>query len=156
MKHGFTSRDWQLLARALRLHAAANHVRVKESTKFGTRYVVDEPLPAPDGTVLDLRCVWFISNQQVVPRFVTAHPLRKGTMIRELDDAVLECDLPGKQLARGDLGTVVLIHRNGEGYEVEFTTLHGETVAVVTLGANQIRAVRSGEIADARGISHTA
>jgi len=34
-------------------------------------------------------------------------------MIRELDDVVLECDLPEHGLARGDVGTVVLVHEGG-------------------------------------------
>ena len=55
-------------------------------------------------------------------------------MIQELEDVILECDLPTHGLKRGDIGTVVLIHRGGEGYEVEFTTLDGETVAVDALG----------------------
>ena len=33
-------------------------------------------------------------------------------------------------LEQGDIGTVVLIHQGGKGYEVEFVTLDGETVAI--------------------------
>ncbi|OGA11411.1 MAG: DUF4926 domain-containing protein [Betaproteobacteria bacterium RIFCSPLOWO2_02_FULL_65_20] len=75
-------------------------------------------------------------------------------MIRELDDVVLECDLPEHGLARGDVGTVVLVHEGGNGYEVEFTALDGETVAVLTLANRQIRGIRGGEIAHARGLAH--
>lgn len=77
-------------------------------------------------------------------------------MIRELDDVILECDLPKNGLARGDVGTVVLVHERGEGYEVEFTALDGETIAVVTLTDKQVRAVGSGEIAHARGLARAA
>ena len=77
-------------------------------------------------------------------------------MIRELDDVILECDLPDCALARGDVGTVVLVHQGGDGYEVEFTALGGETVAVVTLATWQIRAVGSGEIAHARDLARAA
>lgn len=77
-------------------------------------------------------------------------------MIRELDDVILECDLPAHGLTRGDVGTVVLVHEHGDGYEVEFTALDGETVAVVTLAAAQVRAVGSGEIAHARGLARAA
>jgi hypothetical protein len=45
----------------------------------------------------------------------------------------LPAALPEYSLERGDIGTVVLMHRGGEGYEVEFVTLDGETVAVVSL-----------------------
>jgi len=43
--------------------------------------------------------------------------------------------------------TVVLVHDEGKGYEVEFMTLDGETIAVVTLRAVQVRAVQYDEIA---------
>ena len=39
-------------------------------------------------------------------------------MIQELDSVVLTTDLPEYRLERGDIGTVVLLHRDGEGYEV--------------------------------------
>lgn len=74
-------------------------------------------------------------------------------MIDELDEVILECDLAGQGLARGDVGTVVLVHPHNEGYEVEFTALNGETLAVVTLSANQVRSVGGGEIAHARELA---
>ncbi len=77
-------------------------------------------------------------------------------MIRELDNVILDCDLPEHGLARGDVGTVVLVHEGGAGYEVEFTALDGETIAVVTLSAAQVRAAVGGEIAHARGLVRAA
>ena len=71
-------------------------------------------------------------------------------MINELDDVILACDLPEHGLSAGDIGTVVLVHRNAAGYEVEFTELDGDTIAVVTLMANQIRPVQAGAIAHVR------
>jgi hypothetical protein len=79
----------------------------------------------------------------------------KISMIRELDDVVLECDLPQHGLKRGDVGTVVLMHQDG-GCEVEFTALDGETFAVVTLSAGQFREVTRSEIAHARGVARVA
>ena len=73
-------------------------------------------------------------------------------VIHELDEVVLKCDLPGEKLAAGDIGTVVLVHRDGQGYEVEFSTLDGETIAVSTLRADQVRPVHHDEIAHARTI----
>ncbi|MCI0495390.1 DUF4926 domain-containing protein [candidate division KSB1 bacterium] len=73
-------------------------------------------------------------------------------MIHELDSVVLVNDLPEHGLEKGDIGTVVLVHRNGEGYEVEFMTLHGETVAVVSLFASQIRQIGKKEIAHVRQV----
>jgi hypothetical protein len=40
-----------------------------------------------------------------------------------------------------------------EGYEVEFVTLEGETLAVVSLSAEQLRPVESREIAHARALA---
>jgi hypothetical protein len=73
-------------------------------------------------------------------------------MIRELDTVVLTADVPEHGLKRGDLGTVVLVHAGG-GYELEFATLDGETLAVVSLGAVQVRPIGAQEIAQAREIA---
>ena len=54
-------------------------------------------------------------------------------MINDLDSVVLTVDLPQYGLTAGDIGTVVMIHANGKGYEVEFMTLDGETLAVTSL-----------------------
>jgi hypothetical protein len=74
------------------------------------------------------------------------------TMIRELDTVVLTEDIPDHGLQRGDLGTVVLVHPAG-GYEVEFMTLDGETLAVVSLFPSQVRSVGRREIAQARAVA---
>lgn len=71
-------------------------------------------------------------------------------MIGELDDVILTCDLPEHGLSAGDIGTVVLVHRGHKGYEVEFTSVDGATIAVVTLMANQVRSAQAGEIAHVR------
>ena len=70
-------------------------------------------------------------------------------MIRELDSVALARDLPEHGLKAGDIGTVVLLHGNG-GYEVEFMTLDGETVAVESLSAGEIRSIGRREVAQAR------
>jgi hypothetical protein len=70
-------------------------------------------------------------------------------VINELDTVVLTDDLPEHGLKRGDIGTVVLLHGQ-TGYEVEFMTLDGETIAVISLASNQVRPIRRREIAQAR------
>lgn len=70
-------------------------------------------------------------------------------MIKDLDTVVLTEDLQEHGLKRGDVGTVVLIHA-AAGYEVEFMTLDGQTLTVVSLFANQVRSVGRREIAQAR------
>lgn len=73
-------------------------------------------------------------------------------MIRELDRVVLTHSLAKLGLEAGDVGTVVLVHRDGEGYEVEFVTLEGETYAVATVGAGEVRPIGRNEIAHARAL----
>ena len=77
-------------------------------------------------------------------------------MIKELDDVILTCELPKHGLAAGDIGTVVPVHKGGKGYEVEFTTLDGETIAIVALTADQVRPSKQREIAHARNLAANA
>lgn len=70
-------------------------------------------------------------------------------MIQELENVVLDVDLPEHHLKRGDLGTVVLLHGT-DGYEVEFMTLGGDTVAVVSLSAQQVRPIGQTELPHVR------
>jgi hypothetical protein len=76
-------------------------------------------------------------------------------MIRELDIVILTQDIPNMGLEKGDMGTVVLVHNKGEGFEVEFITLDGETVAVTTLSTSQVRTIHQKEIAHARPLMTT-
>jgi hypothetical protein len=76
-KHGFSAEHWHALADALRQHAVGGHVTAVVRTAYGTRYVVDGVLKAPDGTSLNVRSVWFISENDSVPRFATAYPLKR-------------------------------------------------------------------------------
>jgi Domain of unknown function (DUF4926) len=67
-------------------------------------------------------------------------------LLQETELAVLTVDLPEYGLKAGDVGTVVLVHGR-KGYEVEFMTLDGETVAVSSLQAAQVRPISSREVA---------
>lgn len=73
-------------------------------------------------------------------------------MIKELDSVVLTTDLPEYRLESGDIGTVVMVHSGGAGYEVEFVTLDERTVAVTTLLSSQLRPIAEDEIAHARSV----
>lgn len=73
-------------------------------------------------------------------------------MINELDQVVLRKDILESGLKAGDVGTVVLIHQGGKGFELEFVALNGETIAIVSVVANQVRAVRPREIPRARAV----
>ena len=74
-------------------------------------------------------------------------------MIREHDRIVLLKDIPEDSLQAGDVGTVVHIYRQGEAFEVEFMTLDGGTVAVVTLLSSQIRTVSKRDITHVRELT---
>lgn len=71
-------------------------------------------------------------------------------MIEELNTVVLTTDIPEHGLCAGDVGTVVLTHQGGSGYTVEFMTLKGDTVAVVTLPAASVRATTTNDISHVR------
>jgi hypothetical protein len=74
-------------------------------------------------------------------------------MIHELDRIVLTADLDEIGLEAGDVGTVVTVHDAGRGYEVEFVTLAGDTYAVTTVTADQVRPADRHEIAHARPVA---
>ena len=71
-------------------------------------------------------------------------------MIKEHDRVVLKKGIPEQGLKTGDVGTVIHVYKRGEAFEVEFLTLHGETVAVATLDASRVRPVLKKEITHAR------
>lgn len=70
--------------------------------------------------------------------------------IKEHDCVVLTKSLPLENLEAGDVGTVVHIHKNGAAYEVEFVTLAGDTVAVATVEASEMRPVGKRDISHVR------
>ena len=77
LRFGFSVTRWEELAEDLRRHARENAVVETGETAFGTRYVVDGPMRAPDGAVLRVRSVWFVERGETQLRFVTAHPLER-------------------------------------------------------------------------------
>jgi hypothetical protein len=72
---GFSVDDWQTLANALLRHAADHEVAKIEASQFGTRYIVEGELHAPDGRTPLVRVVWFIDTDEELPRLATAYPL---------------------------------------------------------------------------------
>ena len=73
--------------------------------------------------------------------------------IEELDTVVLLHDVDAHGLERGDIGAVVHRYSSGDAYEVEFVTGDGETVAVLTLSDDEIRAMEQREILHARALA---
>ncbi len=73
-------------------------------------------------------------------------------MLKEHDLIVLTTDIRDEDgdLKAGDVGTIVHVHAGDEAFVVEFTTLHGGTVAVATLLSSQVRPVSDEDIIHAR------
>jgi hypothetical protein len=74
-------------------------------------------------------------------------------MIKEHDRIALTEDLPEFGLKRGDIATVVMVHAI-PGYELEFVTLDGDTLAVISVYPHQVRPLGKREIAQARNLEH--
>ncbi len=45
-----------------------NEIVREEKTRFGTRYIIDGLLQAPDGRMLNVRTAWFIDDESEAPR----------------------------------------------------------------------------------------
>lgn len=71
-------------------------------------------------------------------------------MINELDTIVLSHDIEEYGLQQGDIGAVVHVYQDAAAYEVEFVTGEGETVALLTLTAEDIRPMNDREILHVR------
>ena len=76
-RFGFSADSWEELATALLRHAADHEVTRVEDSPFGTRYVVEGTMPAPDGRAPAICSIWFIETGEQIPQFVTAYPLRR-------------------------------------------------------------------------------
>ena len=72
-------------------------------------------------------------------------------MIDELEVVTLVRPSAEYGLAAGAIGTVVMVHESGAGYTVEFMTPEGQTLAIATLDAPDVRLATSAEIARWRG-----
>ena len=70
--------------------------------------------------------------------------------MQERDQVVVVEDLRNLSGRAGDIGTVVHVYPARQACEVEFVSLTGKAIGVVTLEAGKIRAICEGEIAHAR------
>lgn len=74
-------------------------------------------------------------------------------MIREHDCVALTTDLVDRNLKAGDVGVAVHVHPGKKAFEVEFMTLRGRTITVITLDRTQIRRVSEKEVAHVRELT---
>ena len=73
-------------------------------------------------------------------------------MIQELEIVALTHDVTDYRLKEGDVGTVVHCYDDRLGFEVEFVTAEGKTVAVLTLSTADIRPINRAEILHVREV----
>ncbi len=71
-------------------------------------------------------------------------------MIKEHDRVVLTSDLPQYHLKVGDIGVVVMIHGEHQGYELELFSADGQTLKVVTVERAQVRPVQHSDVMHVR------
>ena len=83
LRFGFTRESWVDLANALKQHVERHEVAKEEPSPFGKRLVVEGIMPMPDGRTPRVRTIWFLRTGESVPRFVTAYPLKRGSMENE-------------------------------------------------------------------------
>ena len=72
--------------------------------------------------------------------------------MKEFERVVLNRDVPEEGLVVGDVGTVVHVYEAGKGFEVEFLTPSGRTVAVATLDARDVREAGEREVLHVRAV----
>jgi len=73
---------------------------------------------------------------------------------RELDTVVLRHDIPASGLKAGDLGAVVHVYAP-DAIEVEFVTASGQTQALLTLQASDVRPVQDNDLLAVRPAAPT-
>jgi hypothetical protein len=77
-------------------------------------------------------------------------------MIAEHTRAVLVRDLPEHGLLAGDYGVVVSVHkRDGDvaGYTLEIFALNGDTIDIIDVPVDAVRAARGDEVGNARTVA---
>ena len=73
--------------------------------------------------------------------------------MNEHDMVVLKRALADHGLEAGDVGAIIHVYEGAHAFEVEFVAGGGTPLAVVTLEANDIRAVDSSEILHVRRVA---
>jgi hypothetical protein len=73
-RFGFSGTAWQVVRDALLEHARSAPVVSAADTPFGRKYILEGPLPAPNGHKPRVRSIWFVRAGETAPRFVTDYP----------------------------------------------------------------------------------
>lgn len=73
-RHGFDLSNPDVLIDAVLDHVRDNEIAEVQTSRYGSKFRVDGPLPTPDGRSPMVSTVWIIDAEGVAPRFVTAFP----------------------------------------------------------------------------------
>ncbi|MBI5670359.1 MAG: hypothetical protein HZC41_20390 [Chloroflexi bacterium] len=76
LRFGFSVTQWEVMAEALRAHAATHEIASTLDTPEGVHYAVEGVLQTPDGRNPAIRSVWAIDTGSESPRLITAYPLK--------------------------------------------------------------------------------
>ena len=74
--HGFHADRAEQLGGELKNIAERYPVKNKTSSKYGTKYVIDGIMLTPTNEAVLIRTVWLTKQGSVVPKLITAYPLR--------------------------------------------------------------------------------
>ncbi len=74
-------------------------------------------------------------------------------VMNEHDTVVLKRPIHEYGLAEGDVGAIVHVYAHDTGYEVEFVAADGSTIALLTLGPDDIRPRNVREILHVRQLT---
>jgi len=72
---GFTINAWEIMAAALKQHAATHEIASTRETAYGIHYSIEGALATPDQRNPQVRSVWKIEADEIIPALVTAYPL---------------------------------------------------------------------------------
>ena len=73
-------------------------------------------------------------------------------MIQELDTVILVKGRSDQGLVKGDMGAVVMVHDGGKAFEVEFVTLAGDTLGMLTLATDEVRPISARDVPPVRAV----
>lgn len=71
-------------------------------------------------------------------------------MIQELDIVIPVKDFPDQGLVKGDMGAVIMVHDGRKAFEVEFVTLAGDALGVLTLTADEVQPISAQDVPHVR------
>ncbi len=72
---GFSLDKWELLRDVLLRHAQYDVTSTLQTSR-GTHYVIEGVIETPSGRYPNIRTVWALEDNSIIPRLITAYPLK--------------------------------------------------------------------------------